>query len=258
MKIFLDVGAHEGETLPAVLDPRFGFDRIVCFEPASGCWPRLRRIRDPRVSIEPFGLWRASTTMTMHDPGDIGASIFEKKYSTGRRTEQVKLVKASEWFADNLGHEDEIYAKLNVEGAEADILEDLITTGEIKKLDALLVHLDIRKVPSQRDRADQVVRDVAEAGIPFTVGDHRTGPSHIARVQSWLEQAGAAGSMTGPMAHLRSAVLRLRYVAIPTLSRSFRLGTLVRAVFGKRLHRLIRSRVLGYRFEERKIRTKPN
>jgi len=35
MRIFLDVGGHHGETLDVALDPRWGFDKIYCFEPAS-------------------------------------------------------------------------------------------------------------------------------------------------------------------------------------------------------------------------------
>ena len=33
--VALDVGAHEGQTLEAMLDPRFGVDRIYAFEPAT-------------------------------------------------------------------------------------------------------------------------------------------------------------------------------------------------------------------------------
>jgi FkbM family methyltransferase len=256
VKIFLDVGAHTGETLPAVLDPRFAFDRVVCFEPAPACWPRLRRVQDTRVSVEPFGLWRDTTLMTLHDPGEIGASLFEKKYSHGTDNEQIMVVKASDWFAGNLRREDEVYAKLNVEGAEADILEDLIATGEITKLSALLVHLDIRKVPSQRERADEIVAALERSGIPFAVADPAGGPSHVARVHVWLEESGASARAMTLGARARSARIRFRYIALPSASRALRLGKLVQTLFGKRIHLKIRSRVLGYEFDHQKIRTK--
>jgi hypothetical protein len=41
VKVFLDVGAHLGETLEAALDPRYAFDRIYCFEPAQTCRAQL-------------------------------------------------------------------------------------------------------------------------------------------------------------------------------------------------------------------------
>jgi len=33
-KVFLDIGAHLGETLSEIRKEQYGFDRIVCFEPS--------------------------------------------------------------------------------------------------------------------------------------------------------------------------------------------------------------------------------
>ena len=49
MKVFLDVGAHLGETLEVVQDRRWGFERIVSFEPAPGCWPHVEAVAGERV-----------------------------------------------------------------------------------------------------------------------------------------------------------------------------------------------------------------
>ena len=57
MKVFLDIGAHDGETLHAVRDPKYGFDRIYCLEPASSCWPALEAVADERVTVCKYGLW---------------------------------------------------------------------------------------------------------------------------------------------------------------------------------------------------------
>ena len=69
MKIFLDVGAHEGSSLNAVRDPKYGFGRIYCFEPASGCWPALESVVGNRVTICRFGLWNATREHPLYDPG---------------------------------------------------------------------------------------------------------------------------------------------------------------------------------------------
>jgi hypothetical protein len=57
VKVFLDVGAHEGSSLHAVRDPKYGFDRIYCFEPSGSCWPALEAVSDQRVRVCRFGLW---------------------------------------------------------------------------------------------------------------------------------------------------------------------------------------------------------
>src|SRR6059058_4251026 len=67
--VFLDVGAHVGETLRVVLDRRYPFQRIVCFEPVRGCWVSLQRLADAHVEICEFGLGRATACLTIHGAG---------------------------------------------------------------------------------------------------------------------------------------------------------------------------------------------
>ena len=55
MKIFLDVGAHKGQTLKIALEEKYGFDKIYCFEPVSECCDVLRTYRDERVTICEYG-----------------------------------------------------------------------------------------------------------------------------------------------------------------------------------------------------------
>jgi hypothetical protein len=50
MKLFLDVGADLGETIKPVLNGRYGFDRIVLFEPVAHAG-RPQRLADERVEI---------------------------------------------------------------------------------------------------------------------------------------------------------------------------------------------------------------
>lgn len=64
-KIFLDVGSHNGETINAALDPKYGFNRVICFEPAEQCWAKLSRFHDPRVIIQKFGLWNKTDNVPL-------------------------------------------------------------------------------------------------------------------------------------------------------------------------------------------------
>ena len=45
-RVFLDVGGHVGETLAEVVKPRWAFDRIWTFEPATACLPALEAFAD--------------------------------------------------------------------------------------------------------------------------------------------------------------------------------------------------------------------
>jgi len=77
-RIFLDVGAHTGEMLAAVLDPGFRFDEIFCFEPSRLCREKLRSAagHDVRVRILKFGLWNSTALAPLFDPGSQGGSLF--------------------------------------------------------------------------------------------------------------------------------------------------------------------------------------
>ena len=125
MRVFLDVGAHVGESLLPAMDPRYRFDRIVCFEPVQACCAVLVRLADGRVEICHFGLGMKSGQQVIHDPGSLGASFHHEGSSQGR-SETVEIRRASDWFRDKLAEDDDVFLKLNCEGSECDIIEDLL------------------------------------------------------------------------------------------------------------------------------------
>jgi FkbM family methyltransferase len=242
-KVFLDVGAHTGETLRAVVDQRYRFDRIVCFEPSLSSLERLSRFRQRQVEVEPFGLWNQTENRVLHDPGSIGASLYEEK-ARSQRTQMARFVRASDWFAENLDLDDTVYLKLNCEGAECDILDDLIDSGEIRKADFILVHFDVRKIPSQRHREHEVKARLREEGIDRLVeaDEALVGPSMIARVQHWLVSVGADEYSTlTPGSRIRSSMNHLRFVSAPAAIQRARLGPLVHAVLPRRMYRWLQA-----------------
>lgn len=249
MRVFLDVGAHVGETVPAVLDPRWGFDRIVCFEPVEACARAIERTTDPRVEVHQIGLWDRNEERPIFNAGDVGATIFEDKqwnHAPSGEAETIRLVRASDWFRDNLNPDDVVYAKINVEGCECDIIDDLIDAGLMGTIAALMVDFDVRKIPSQAAREAQVRARMDDLGIPYdTGGDPRVG--HFTRVQIWLEAGGAAVEMT-PAARARSTAIRVRNRTIPAVARKVPLGRLIRRVVPAKAYRrlLAALRIGGY------------
>lgn len=193
MKVFLDVGAHDGETLHAVRDPKYGFDRIYCFEPASGSWPTLEAVPDKRVRVCRFGLWSETADRPLYDAGSLGASLFADKFATARPGQSAHFVRATDWFREHIRDADEVYLKLNCEGAEADIVEDLLSSGEFVRVRSAMIDPDVRKVPSLAYRERELRDRLAAAGVTnyFMEEDVMVGPTHRARIQNWLRVAGA-------------------------------------------------------------------
>lgn len=186
MRIFLDVGGHLGETLRETADPRWRFDRIVVFEPASACWPAIEALADDRVELCRFGLWNEDRQLTLHDPGAIGASVAGEKAITAE-TELCTFVDAGEWFARNVEADDTVFCKLNCEGAECDVLDRLLAAGQLDKIDHLLVHFDVEKVPSLADQADRMRARLDAAGIEWIEARQiMFGRSHQLKTANWL------------------------------------------------------------------------
>jgi FkbM family methyltransferase len=213
MKVFLDIGAHEGATLLAVRDPKYGFDRIYCFEPASSCWPALEAIANERVTVCRFGLSNRSATQTLFDPGSRGASLYADKFRGQTAQEEIKLVRASDWFRENLSPADEAYVKLNCEGAEVDIVEDLLDAGLLQNVRSVMIDPDVRKIPSQAHRERELRERLAASGLDNYAleEDVMLGRTHRERIQHWLRGAGAED--TSVRSRLRQAAYVVKEAA---------------------------------------------
>lgn len=169
MRIFVDIGAHYGESLAVALDPRWAFDRVYSLEPSRAAYRVLARNHDTRLKTERIGLSNSSRNATLYGAGQLGGSVYaDKKQKTDHlRTEIIELVKATDWFRKNIPEGSTVFVKLNCEGSEVDILEDLLDSGEVAKVAAFYVDFDIRKVPSQAHREDEVTKRLRESGVRF-------------------------------------------------------------------------------------------
>ena len=191
-KIFLDVGAHTGETLAIALEEKYAFDKIYCFEPVKECCDVIRGLDDKRVEVCEYGLWNKNSAEKIYNAKTKGASLFRDKFRTEVPSRDIKLVKASEWFNQNLTIEDTIYLKLNCEGAECAILDDLIDSGEYKKIDVLMVDFDVRKIPSQKHLMGEMKAKLNKIGLPkiFYIDEYNLGRgTHNYFTHFWLDSS---------------------------------------------------------------------
>lgn len=168
--MFLDIGAHFGETLSVVKAPSWRFDRIVCFEPAPVCWPSIETMADERVTVCRYGLWKEPATIALHNPGSIGASIAPNAHEV-TQTIDCRFEDAAAWFADHVSIKDTVFVKINVEGAEADIIERLAETDQLRRIDHLLIHFDVRKSPTLAHREPALRSQLDAAGIEWISAD---------------------------------------------------------------------------------------
>jgi FkbM family methyltransferase len=181
-----------------VLDPSLRFDEIVCFEPVKACWKKLDEVEVPfrrraRVRLERFGLWNKTCEKLIYEPRSQGPSLWKKDKARSDETELCQFRRASEWFKENVEEADIVFLKLNCEGAECDILDDLLDSGEFGKVSFVMVDFDVRKIASQKHREAELrgrLECFTFPRVAFSKAVMR-GSTHEARIKNWLHLVGA-------------------------------------------------------------------
>jgi FkbM family methyltransferase len=168
------------------LDPRWGFERVFSLEPAEDCQSLLRRFREPRLVVDGRGLSNETRTAELYGAGLLGASVYaDKPQGGGGEVDTIALVRASDWIREHTSQEDDVYLKMNCEGSEADILDDLLDSDELVRIRSIYVDFDIRKIPSQEHRRQRLEKRLVAAGIPYLTLEGM-GKSGTDAVKIWL------------------------------------------------------------------------
>lgn len=192
MTVFLDVGAHEGQTLQEAIKGRYAFDRIHAFEPMPRQYATLQRRYGgiDRVTLENIALGDRNGRLALYgDNENMGTSIYETKRDVDPTVvTEVDVVRASDWFTAHLAPDDQVIMKLNCEGAEVPILLDLCDSGKIHNLSALLIDFDVRKVLNMEDQEQRVLDRLRDVGFDRYVLSENVmqGPTHQVRIAAWL------------------------------------------------------------------------
>jgi len=161
-RIYVDLGANEGETVGDFLDGNRGWTAYA-FEPAPHLAARLRKrfAGKPVVVIEAA----ASTTdgQATFYPGidsDQSSTLLTGKrqtrnwrvdYSAGYNVRTVDFVR---WLKDNTSPLDEIIVKMDIEGAEYLILPAMTKAGVLSRLKELRVEWHWNRYPKTVTKAE--------------------------------------------------------------------------------------------------------
>lgn len=197
MRIFLDVGAHVGETLAEVIKPTYGFDRIVAFEPSAACQKALAEYAkiDPRIEVVRAGLSNRTASARLFQAGSEAGSVIgdlDVNPDHGHDIETVVLIETSEWLRANTEAGDLVVMKTNCEGSEVDIVSNLLDTGMLARLYSLLITFDIRMYPGGLTTERRLRERLANAEVQnFCFSDDvMIGKSHELRIRHWLQLFG--------------------------------------------------------------------
>jgi len=200
-KIFLDIGSHIGETLEEVIKPQHNCDLVFGFEPITECCDVINKnfIND-KLIVNNFGLYKEDCEKIVYYNKskfyggnlDIGGSIYEDKIDrkpnpNDRDDKLCSFKDVGKWFKDNITKDDYVMVKINVEGAECDIIERLIESEEYDKIDRLLIDFDCRKIPSQKHRQQEVENLLTSLNKKNYITYFPRGSSHGERIGNFIK-----------------------------------------------------------------------
>ena len=186
--IFIDVGAHIGQTLEEAV--QHDFEKIFAYEPAAKEYQALcsSYIDHPNITLVNAGLLDRTCELRLYGENhNMGASIFEDKIDVEDSYATALFLDVSEVFSEF--EDDSVIMKLNCEGSEVKIMNRLLDTGQISKVHNVMIDFDVRKIPSQVDSEDQLLKRFKDTGFTKFVlcEDVMVGITHQKRIAAWLE-----------------------------------------------------------------------
>ncbi|MHA2063661.1 MAG: FkbM family methyltransferase [Candidatus Thorarchaeota archaeon] len=164
MGIIIDGGACVGEWTSHIYNKR---DTFYCFEPLGSNFASLQRWAHdkPNVTLVQAALGGFNGTAPLwrgqHNGAGAywGGTIVDDKYTDCEPDEVVQVVKLSDYWKEHINQLVGIL-KMNIEGAEYDVLEDLLDAGIVNQF-ATIRYQDhgvrgAKVIPSCRDKAYEV------------------------------------------------------------------------------------------------------
>jgi FkbM family methyltransferase len=147
--VVFDIGGYEGQWSYDIFS-KYGCN-IHIFEPVPSFAENIKKIfsDNKKIQVYPFGLSDRNSNEKIY-LNKNKSSLFKKE---GNTTE-IKLVKFSDFFLqNNIDFID--LMKINTEGGEYDLLEELIRTDLVKKLKNIQIQFH-NFVPDAKERMEKI------------------------------------------------------------------------------------------------------
>jgi len=170
-KVFIDCGAFDGRSIAKFRTRKDSMDyEIFSFEPTPILYAHIKK-QYKNVVIFNKAVWIKNDMMEFFvNPKNVlsqGNSLIKEKLS-GHLDKQnpikVETIDLNEWILNNFNKEDYIILKIDIEGAEYEVIPHLIGGGSLNYINELSVeyHCDDRKLSFEqyKDKHDDIMRQV--------------------------------------------------------------------------------------------------
>lgn len=157
-KVFVDAGSHEGK-ISRMFHKKHPEYKIYAFEPNPNIKPKY----SPEVIFHNKAVWIENTERDFYlyeDTRSEGCSLmYEKQGETIDREHpiKVKCIDFSRWITETFNRKDKIVLKMDIEGAEYEVLNKMIKDNSIGYINKLYIEFHIHKLEIDRNIHDELI-----------------------------------------------------------------------------------------------------
>ena len=167
--IFIDGGSHLGETLEhfekSKIYSRYRWE-LFAFEANPNLIPDIPK--KPNRVIYNKAIWTEDGTVEFFlGESSLSSSVLGHK-KTGRLSKtpiRVESIDFGSWLQQNFSKDDFVYLKLDIEGAEYDVLEKMLKDGSMHYVDRLSVEFHNKKVGISEEKDRELLAAIKMIGI---------------------------------------------------------------------------------------------
>jgi len=173
-KIFIDGGANKGQSTRSFLRewPNAKDFEIFMFEPSpkGEVLNILKSLENNKISLEPNAIWTHDGEITFYEKasGSQGNTLLHEKTQKEKRSfthRKIKCISLSKWIKDNFSEDDYIILKLDIEGAEYDVLPDLKENKVLSFIDLFFCEIHGSKCGKSFEESMELLDICSEAGL---------------------------------------------------------------------------------------------
>jgi len=173
-KYFIDCGAHCGESI-LTAKQKFGIDTVtISFEPVPGLAKQLQEIyeNNPTVNIQNAAVWINNDIKRFHLSEEYtdGSSLLTSLNNLNENNYiEIPCFDLSSWIKETFDPNDYIILKLDIEGAEYEVLNKLIEDGTLNMINELWGEWHDMKISDEKTKqlAKKVYKYLEDNNIKF-------------------------------------------------------------------------------------------
>ena len=174
-RIFIDGGANRGQSRSAFLRqwPNSEEFDIHMFEPDSNLFRNLSvsLSSDKKTTVHNEAVWVRDGEISFYRkfPGSEANTIFKEKAENQkwRNIEEVRVrcVDISRWLKENTKQDDYIILKIDIEGAEYEVIEHLHVNGAFDRIDILFLEMHGPKCNKTLKESTKLIETISKNNL---------------------------------------------------------------------------------------------